>query len=49
MIRFVAEELSTSHWFDITTAKTELGYVPTIRMEEGFKRLQAWLETNVAE
>lgn len=46
MTRFVAEELSTSHWFDITAAKAELGYVPAISMEEGFKRLQAWLETN---
>jgi nucleoside-diphosphate-sugar epimerase len=44
MTRFLAEELSTSHWFDISAARQELGYEPAVSMEEGLKRLGAWLK-----
>ncbi len=44
MTRFVAEELATSHWFDISAAKNDLGYVPKISIEEGLERLGQWLE-----
>ncbi len=43
LTRFLAEELSTSHWFDIGAARRELGYVPTVSLEEGLRRLGAWL------
>lgn len=43
MTRFVARELSTSHWYDINAAKKDLGYTPTINTEEGFIRLRKWL------
>ena len=39
MTRFVAEELATAHWFDITAAKRDLGYQPEVSTEEGLKRL----------
>jgi nucleoside-diphosphate-sugar epimerase len=39
MTRFVASQLSTSHWYDITSARRDLGYVPTVGVEEGLKRL----------
>ncbi len=39
MTRFLAKQLSTSHWFDITAARKELGYSPAVSMEEGFFRL----------
>jgi len=39
MTRFVARQLSTSHWFDLTAAKQELGYRPTVTIEEGLRRL----------
>jgi nucleoside-diphosphate-sugar epimerase len=39
MTRFVARQLSTSHWFDLTAAKRDLGYSPTISVEEGLGRL----------
>lgn len=42
MTRFVAKELATSHWFDITRAKKELGYTPEISTKEGLKRLRDW-------
>ena len=43
MTRFVARELATAHWFDITAARTELGYAPAVSTREGLQRLQAWL------
>lgn len=46
MTRFVANELGTSHWFDIRAAKKDLGYSPQISTEEGFRRLKEWLVQN---
>jgi nucleoside-diphosphate-sugar epimerase len=43
MTRFVARELATSHWFDISAAKRDLGYTADVSIEEGMKRLKAWL------
>jgi nucleoside-diphosphate-sugar epimerase len=39
MTRFVATQMSTSHWYDITAARRDLGYNPKISVEEGLKRL----------
>ena len=39
MTRFVAREMATSHWFDISAARRDLGYVPEISIDEGLKRL----------
>jgi 2-alkyl-3-oxoalkanoate reductase len=39
MTRFVASQLSTSHWYDITAARRDVGYVPRVSIEEGLKRL----------
>jgi len=44
MTKFLAKELATSHWFDITAAKRDLGYAPTVSTEEGLKRLEEWLK-----
>ncbi len=41
--RFVVSQLSTSHWYDISAAKRDLGYTPIVSMEEGLKRLTASL------
>ena len=43
MTRFLAKQLSTSHWFDITAARRDLDYHPTISIEQGLKRLEEWL------
>ncbi|WP_319409995.1 NAD-dependent epimerase/dehydratase family protein [uncultured Desulfosarcina sp.] len=43
MTRFVARELATSHWFDISAAKRDLGYSAGISIDEGMKRLKTWL------
>ncbi|MEJ2642175.1 MAG: hypothetical protein P8010_21645 [Desulfosarcinaceae bacterium] len=42
--RWAAPELATSHWFDISAAKRDLGYVPGISIEEGLARLRTRLE-----
>ena len=44
MTRFVARELATAHWFDITAARTELGYEPVVSISQGLHRLEAWLQ-----
>lgn len=44
LTRFLADELATSHWFDISAAKRDLGYKPTVSMEEWLRRLEVWLK-----
>lgn len=40
--RFVAEQLGTAHWFDPRPARDDLGWEPTVSLDEGFARLAAW-------
>jgi len=40
MTRFVARQLSTSHWFQLDRARQDLGYHPLINLNEGFQRLR---------
>ncbi|MCP4745076.1 MAG: NAD-dependent epimerase/dehydratase family protein [Desulfobacteraceae bacterium] len=47
MTRFVAEELATSHWFDISAAKRDLGYTPTVSTAQGLERLTKWVQDNL--
>lgn len=44
MTRFVAKELATAHWFDLSAARNDLGYRPKVSIEEGLKRLKEWLD-----
>jgi nucleoside-diphosphate-sugar epimerase len=46
MTRFVARELSASHWFDISAAKKDLGYAPIVSTSEGLRRLEEWLKAS---
>lgn len=42
MTRFVAHELATAHWFNISAARRDLDYAPKISIEEGLERLREW-------
>jgi len=46
MTRFMAKQLSTPHWFDITAARQELGYHPRITTDQGMAALKAWMDTS---
>ena len=46
MTRFIARQLSTAHWFDLTAIQRDLGYHPTVSIDEGMRRLAASLEKN---
>jgi nucleoside-diphosphate-sugar epimerase len=39
MTRFIAAELAKDHWFNITAARRDLGYVPRISMAQGTAEL----------
>jgi nucleoside-diphosphate-sugar epimerase len=45
MTRFLAKELSTAHWFDLSAARRDLGYEPKVSIAEGLNRLKDWLTT----
>src|SRR5690606_34452434 len=41
MTRFLAEQLSTTHWYDMAPATRDFGYVPRVSIAEGLERLAA--------
>jgi nucleoside-diphosphate-sugar epimerase len=43
MTRFLARQLSTTHWFRIDAARRDLGYEPRVSIGEGLRRLEEWL------
>jgi len=43
MTRFIAAELAHDHWFDLSAAKRDLGYTPTVSMAQGTAELIAHL------
>ena len=43
MTRFLARQLATSHWFDLSAARRDLGYEPRVSLEEGLARLRRQL------
>jgi nucleoside-diphosphate-sugar epimerase len=42
MSRFLAINLATPHWFDLSAARRDLGYAPRVSIAEGLERLAAW-------
>ena len=46
MTRFMARQLSTTHWFSIDAARRDLGYEPRVSFAEGLSRLEEWLKIN---
>jgi len=41
--RFVARQLSTSHYFDISAAKNDFGYQPIVSIDQGMEKLKVSL------
>lgn len=44
LTRFVLQQLTTAHWFDISAARRDLGYEPAVTIETGMKRLAEWFK-----
>jgi 2-alkyl-3-oxoalkanoate reductase len=47
MTRFLAEQLSTAHWFDQRRTRRDLRWVPEVSVEEGLRRLAEWADRDV--
>lgn len=45
MTRFLAEQLSTPHWYDISAAARDFGYEPRVKTDEGLRRLAEWWQS----
>jgi nucleoside-diphosphate-sugar epimerase len=41
MTRFLAEQLSTAHWFDLRRTRRDLDWRPEVGVTEGLRRLAA--------
>jgi nucleoside-diphosphate-sugar epimerase len=39
LTRFLASELAKDHYFNISRAREDFGYIPEISTEEGFQRM----------
>ena len=44
LTRFLAEQLSTTHWYDMAPATRDFGYVPKVTIAEGLQRLSSSLQ-----
>jgi nucleoside-diphosphate-sugar epimerase len=49
MTRFLAVQLSTAHWYDISAAKRDLGYTPRVSIDDGMARIRAAYEAGELE
>jgi nucleoside-diphosphate-sugar epimerase len=43
LTRFAARQLATAHWYDLSAARRDLGYAPSVTTEEGLRRLREHL------
>jgi nucleoside-diphosphate-sugar epimerase len=48
MTRFLANELAKAHWFDISAAEKDLGYIPRVSIKEGLGRLESWVQNKLS-
>ena len=45
LTRFLAEQLATTHWYDMAPARRDFGYAPRVDIAEGLRRLAASAHT----
>lgn len=48
MTRFLAKQLATAHWYDISAAKRDLGYTPLFSVAQGLRHLRESLRVGEA-
>lgn len=48
MTRFLANQLATAHWYDLSAARRDLGYAPAVSLQQGFALLRASLADTAA-
>lgn len=46
LTRFLAEQLSTPHWYDISAACRDFGYAPAVSIDDGLARVASSLRAN---
>lgn len=46
MSRWIVRELTTSHWFDISAARRDLGFEPQVDLDTGLARLSTWWDAD---
>ncbi|MGH1340638.1 MAG: NAD-dependent epimerase/dehydratase family protein [Nannocystales bacterium] len=46
MSRWIVRELTTSHWFDISAARRDLGYEPQVDLQQGLGKLARWWDAD---
>lgn len=49
MTRFLAEQLATTHYYDIGAAGRDFGYRPRVSIDEGLQRLAEWWRDQTRE
>ncbi len=49
MTRFLAAQLSQSHYYNIAAAQRDLGYQPLVNVDNGMDRLRNWLRSRAAD
>ena len=49
MSPWIVRQLTSSRWFDISAARRDLGYEPRVSLEDGMRRLKAWIEEQERE
>jgi nucleoside-diphosphate-sugar epimerase len=49
LTKFLAEQLGTAHWFDPRPARDDLGWTPTVTIDEGLARLTDWFDEQAVE
>lgn len=49
MTSFLAEQLSTAHWFDQRETQEALDWRPSVNLDQGFERLTNWYRTSATD